>query len=344
MTNFQCVREFNRAFDMVSKEPKEYLGYEEDKNGLIKINPIKFCRSKIFDSHSLIRLRLNLIKEEIEELTDAIKVNDIKETRDAIGDILYVVYGMADILGIDIDYIFRNTLQNEVFKYYLDIKSNDNLYLHIDKIIIASENGAKTITNFNSVKIFFTELLGNDENDSKFYGDKKEKAKEKAKEKGKDTDTDKYTYTYTNILDKLTQLYLQLEKECERETIIYDNYSYTMNNTSNSNSSSNTNKFLIVSQIIYNLLKWTYIMAHKYEFNADSDFAIIHESNMSKLCETEEDAKATVIDYEIKYKAGKSPYDSPYYYELPELGKWIVKNKSSGKALKNIKYKEVSFE
>ena len=338
MTNFQCVREFNRAFDMVSKEPKEYLGYEEDKNGLIKINPIKFCRAKIFDSHSLIRLRLNLIKEEIEELTDAIKVNDIKETRDAIGDILYVVYGMADILGIDIDYIFRNTLQNEVFKYYLDIKSNDNLYLHIDKIIIASENGAKTITNFNSVKIFFTELLGNDENDSKFYGDKKETEKGKCKD----------TYTYANILDKLTQLYLQLEKECERETIIYDDYSYTMNNTSNSSSSSNsisnTNKFLIVSQIIYNLLKWTYIMAHKYEFNADSDFAIIHESNMSKLCETECDARATVADYEIKYKAGKSPYDSPYYYELPELGKWIVKNKSSGKALKNIKYKEVSFE
>ena len=326
MTNFQCVREFNRAFDMVSKEPKEYLGYEEDKNGLIKINPIKFCRSKIFDSHSLIRLRLNLIKEEIEELTDAIKVNDIKETRDAIGDILYVVYGMADILGIDIDYIFRNTIRNEVFKYYLDIKSNDNLYVHIDKIIIASENGAKTITNFNYVKIFFTELLGNDYNDNndmKNNGDKKPK------------NTDINTYE----LDKLTNLYLQLEKECEHETIIYDNYTNIINNAN-----ANTNKFLLVSQIIYNLLKWTYIMAHNYEFNADSDFAIIHESNMSKLCETECDARATVADYEIKYKAGKSPYDSPYYYELPELGKWIVKNKSSGKALKNIKYKEVSFE
>ena len=53
---------------------------------------------------------------------------------------------MADILGIDIDYIFRNTLQNEVFKYYLDIKTNDNLYLHIDKLIIETENGLKTIT------------------------------------------------------------------------------------------------------------------------------------------------------------------------------------------------------
>jgi len=323
MTNFQCVKEFNRAFDMVSKLPNEYLGYEEDKNGFIKINPIKFCRQTIFESYSLIRLRLNLIKEEIQELNDAIKVNDVKETRDAIGDILYVVYGMADILGIDIDYIFRNTLQNEVFKYYLDIKKPDNLYLHIDKLIIASENGLKKITNFNSVKIFFTELLGNEVKEAKHNTDILNK-------KQKNSNPETYIY----ILDKINTLYLQLEKECESELINYNINKVIIIK----------NKFLMVSQIIYNLLKWTYIMAHKYEFNADNDFAIIHESNMSKLCENEDDAKATVSDYVNKYKAGKSPYDSPYYYELPELGKWIVKNKSSGKALKNIKYKEVSFE
>ena len=62
-----------------------------------------------------------------------------------------------------------------------------------------------------------------------------------------------------------------------------------------------------------------------------------------KKFDTEEDAKATVASYELKFKNGNSPYDSPYYYELPELNKWIVKNKSTGKALKNIKYKEVSF-
>jgi hypothetical protein len=64
---------------------------------------------------------------------------------------------------------------------------------------------------------------------------------------------------------------------------------------------------------------------------------------LSKLCDTEEDAQATVDDYESKFKAGKSPYDSPYYYALPELGKWIIKNKSTGKALKNIKYCKVAF-
>ena len=292
MSNFQCVKEFNRAFDMVPKDPKEYIGYDEDSNGFIKINPYKYFRSKVFSSHSLIRLRLNLIKEEIEELNDAINVNDMKETRDAIGDILYVVYGMADIFGIDIDYIFSNTLQTEVFKYYLDSTSskNNTSTLFIDKIISASDNGFKTITNFNYIKVFTEELKNN-----------------------------KKTITIKTILDILNELYLSLEKECQNETIVCDGID------------NSETKIVIVSQYIYNLLKYTYLLASMYNINADSDFSIIHESNMSKLCDTEQDAK-------------DSPYDSPYYYELPTLNKWIVKNKSSGKALKNIKYKEVSFD
>ena len=319
MSNFKCVKEFNRAFDMVSKEPKDYIGYDEDSNGFIKINPYKYFRSKVYVSHSLLRLRLNLIKEEIEELNDAIKVNDTKETRDAIGDILYVVYGMADILGIEIDYIFNNTLQNEIIKYYLNDSKNNSKNncncnnistIFIDKIISASENGAKNITNFNYVKIFYDELIDNYEAKSS-------------------DELNKY------ILENINKLYLSLEKECQNEIIYFDDYNNQINIEK---------KNLIVSQYLYNLLKQTYLLANSFKINADSDFAIIHESNMSKLCNTEDDAKATVLDYEAKYKAGNSPYDSPYYYELSELKKWIVKNKSSGKALKNIKYKEVSFD
>ena len=309
MSNFQCVKEFNRAFDMVSKEPKEYIGYDEDTNGFIKINPYKFCRTKVFQSHSLIRLRLNLIKEEIGELNDAIKDNDMKETRDAIGDILYVVYGMADILGIDIDHIFRKNIEDEVYKYYIDIdtdtdtdntNTNTNTII-IDKIISSCKNG---YSSFNYTKTFLNELLDNKE----------------IKE-------------LKDILDKINKLYLKLEKECEPDIIYEDSNNIFIIQK----------KMIMLSNIIYSLLKWTYILANKYNINADNDFAIIHESNMSKLCDTEQDAKDTVTDYEAKYKAGKSPYDSPYYYELPELGKWIVKNKSSGKALKNIKYKTVTF-
>ena len=319
LTNFQCVKEFNRAFDMVSKEPKDYIGYDEDTNGSIKINPYKYFRHKVFVSHSLLRLRLNLIKEEIEELNDAIKVSDMKETRDAIGDILYVVYGMADIFGVDIDYIFSNTLQTEVFKYYIgENKQNDNINTSfIDKIISASTNGFKTITNFNYITLFTNEL------------------------------SDNKTTTIKIILDKINELYLTLEKYCQNENIYCDNvddytYLHHLHNHTQKKYSLD-NKIIIVSHYLYNLLKNTYLLAKLYNIDADSDFAIIHESNMSKLCDTVQDAKDTVTDYELKYKNGKSPYDSPYYYELPELKKWIVKNKSSGKALKNIKYKEVTF-
>jgi len=61
MNNFECVKEFNRAFDMVSKEPQTYIGFDEDELGFIKINPFKNRRQKIFESYSLIRLRLNLM-------------------------------------------------------------------------------------------------------------------------------------------------------------------------------------------------------------------------------------------------------------------------------------------
>lgn len=336
MSNFKCVKDFNRAFDMVSKEPKDYIGYDEDVNNLIKINPLKFCRVNVFESQSLIRLRLNLIKEEIEELNEAIKVNDMKETRDAIGDILYVVYGMADILGMDIDYIFSNSLQDEVIKYYLDKnkkeegekedKKEDKKYINtifIDKIIQASENGNKKITNFYYVKTFIDELMGNENSISH-----------------NPNSIHKPNFKY--VLNKINALYLKLEKECENDIMINAIYGTDKIDKIDKDTMLK-NKFLSVSQIIYNLLKMTYTLAHIYDINADSDFAIIHESNMSKLCDTEQDAKDTVSDYEIKYKAGKSPYDSPYYYELPELKKWIVKNKSSGKALKNIKYKTVVF-
>ena len=319
MSNFQKVKCFNRAFDMVSKEPSEYIGYIEDINGFIKINPFINSNLKIFDSHSLIRLRLNLIKEEIGELNVAIKNNDYKEIRDAIGDILYVVYGMSDVLCIDIDYIFITNLQKELMKYYLNDSHNSSENINnkfIDNIIISSENGNKKITNFNYIKIFIKKLCKCNHNDS-------------------DTIIEANIKLKNHMLKKLNDEYLKLEQEFEIETIYFDN---------DKKQHSNENKFLIVSQLLYNLLKITYILANLYNINADSDFAIIHESNMSKLCDTEEDAIATVVSYNNKYQNGTSPYDSPYCYELPDLQKWIVKNKSTGKALKNIKYKEVSFD
>jgi hypothetical protein len=64
---------------------------------------------------------------------------------------------------------------------------------------------------------------------------------------------------------------------------------------------------------------------------------------MSKLCNTIDEAERTVASYQEKYKIGESPYDSPYYVFVPSLRKWVIKNRSTGKVLKNINYTPVKW-
>ena len=48
-----------------------------------------------FSSEKINKLRLDLIKEEFDELTEAMKNKDLLEVADALTDILYVTYGQA---------------------------------------------------------------------------------------------------------------------------------------------------------------------------------------------------------------------------------------------------------
>jgi hypothetical protein len=43
-----------------------------------------------------------------------------------------------------------------------------------------------------------------------------------------------------------------------------------------------------------------------------------------------------------KYKDGNSPYDSPYYQRITS-DKWMVRNRSTQKVLKNINYHPVEY-
>lgn len=74
--------------------------------------------------------------------------------------------------------------------------------------------------------------------------------------------------------------------------------------------------------------------------DADLAFDIVHESNMSKLCKTEKDAQDTVESY---YNQIPRVYDSPTYKKANDNVHWVVYNKSSGKILKNHKYKPADF-
>jgi predicted HAD superfamily Cof-like phosphohydrolase len=86
----------------------------------------------------------------------------------------------------------------------------------------------------------------------------------------------------------------------------------------------------------------------RLDIDHDADFKLVHDSNMSKLCSTLEQAEETVNDYVEKYSTGQSQYDAPYYLYLPDIRKWMVKNggdgPKAGKVLKNKYYKAVKFD
>ena len=64
-----------------------------------------------FSSDKINKLRVDLIKEELEELKEAMQNKDLLEVADALTDILYVTYGAGHAFGINLDECF-NEVQN----------------------------------------------------------------------------------------------------------------------------------------------------------------------------------------------------------------------------------------
>lgn len=82
-TNFERVLEFHEAFGA-------FIG--------------DFDKPRISANKDL---RMSLIREEMGELEEAIAANDLIETADALGDLLYVIYGTLLDFGIDADLLVR---------------------------------------------------------------------------------------------------------------------------------------------------------------------------------------------------------------------------------------------
>lgn len=61
-------------------------------------------------------LRLSLIDEERSELQDALRDSDIVEVADALGDLVYVVYGMALEFGIPLDKVIDEIHRSNMSK------------------------------------------------------------------------------------------------------------------------------------------------------------------------------------------------------------------------------------
>lgn len=135
-----------------------------------------------------------------------------------------------------------------------------------------------------------------------------------------------------------TCLLTRFPKEIEYRSFILNNiYIYTdklKNNFINKNELDKLIKNLC--ELIINV----YVLGLVYNINLDTSFTIVHESNMSKLCNTEELAKETVENY----KKNDNRYDSPNYRKSDLGDYYVVYNESTGKILKSIKYIPACFD
>ena len=98
MTNFKSVKIFMETF---GQEIKEKASFPDDK---------------------ISSLRYDLIKEELDELKEAMDKKDIKEVADALTDILYVTYGAGHAFGIDLDKCFEEVQNSNMSKLGSDGK------------------------------------------------------------------------------------------------------------------------------------------------------------------------------------------------------------------------------
>ena len=67
-------------------------------------------------NNNIVKLRLYLIQEELEELQEAIKQKDLLEVADALTDILYVTYGAGHAFGINLDQCFEEVQKSNMSK------------------------------------------------------------------------------------------------------------------------------------------------------------------------------------------------------------------------------------
>ena len=75
----------------------------------VKIKPL-------FPSEKIVNLRAELIEEELSELKEALKNNDLQEVADALTDILYVTYGAGHAFGINLDKCFEEVQNSNMSK------------------------------------------------------------------------------------------------------------------------------------------------------------------------------------------------------------------------------------
>ena len=121
MSNFNKVKTFMKTF---GQEVKTKPSFSTDK-----INS----------------LRYDLIKEELEELKEAMENKDLLEVADALTDILYVTYGAGHAFGIDLDKCFEEVQNSNMSKLGED---NNPIYNESGKVMKGPKYFKPNLTKF----------------------------------------------------------------------------------------------------------------------------------------------------------------------------------------------------
>ena len=123
MSNFNKVGIFMKTFD---QEVKSKPSFSTDK-----IN----------------KLRIDLIKEELDELKEAMDNNDLLEVADALTDILYVTYGAGQEFGINLDKCFDEVQNSNMSKLN---KNGEPIYNESGKVMKGPNYFKPDLTKFLS--------------------------------------------------------------------------------------------------------------------------------------------------------------------------------------------------
>ena len=98
MSNFEDVKTFMKTFGQIIRTKPQ------------------------FPDEETMQLRYDLIKEELNELEQAMKTKNLKEVADALTDILYVTYGAGYAYGINLDKCFKEVQRANMSKLGKDGK------------------------------------------------------------------------------------------------------------------------------------------------------------------------------------------------------------------------------
>ena len=250
----------------------------------------------------LIKFRISLITEEVKELQDAIKDKDVIEVIDALIDILYVAHGALSTFNNRPDFNDIDLNCNNDIRTNLGVLLSKELVVYTNKVFDDLYTNEELKTT-QSILITLVDMLSDNSIDSRSVFNEHY--------------NEKFVGFYTNYI--ITEAF-RLEIASSRNII----------EISNVISSTTT------------ILQSTYTTLVAFGVDINKAFNIVHSSNMSKLCPTEDKAIQTVNWYKESEKY-KSVYDSPAYRKSSGGEFYMVYNESTGKVLKNIDYTPADF-